>query len=85
MKKYFSNVLRYTVMSNFVTSWPAAHQALCSMEFSWKSHWDELPLPPPGDLPIPGINLCLLCLLHWQAGSLQLAAPGRSYSLNKFM
>ena len=32
--------------------------------------------PPPGDLPDPGIDPCLLCLVHWQAGSLPLALPG---------
>ena len=26
-------------------------------------------------------NLCLLCLLHWQAGSLSLAAPGKPLQL----
>ena len=26
---------------------------------------------------IQGSNLCLLCLLHWQAGSLSLAPPGK--------
>ena len=25
--------------------------------------------------PIQGLNLCLLCVLHWQAGSLQLVLP----------
>ena len=33
------------------------------------------PLPPPGDLPDPGINLCLLQILRWQEGSLPLAPP----------
>ena len=31
----------------------------------------------PGDLPDQGLNLCLLCLLHWQASSLPLAPPGK--------
>ena len=31
----------------------------------------------PGIFPTQGLNLCLLCLLQWQAGSLLLAAPGR--------
>ena len=29
-------------------------------------------VPPPGDVPTQGLNLCLLHLLHWQAGSLPL-------------
>ena len=32
---------------------------------------------PPGDLPTQGWNLCLLHLLHWQAGSLPLAPSGK--------
>ena len=31
-------------------------------------------MPPPGDLPTQGSNLHLLCLLHWQAGSLPLSS-----------
>ena len=27
------------------------------MQFSRQEHWSELPLPPPGDLPKPGIDL----------------------------
>ena len=30
-----------------------------------------------GSFPIQGSNLSLLCLLHWQAGSLPLAPPGK--------
>ena len=29
------------------------------------------------DLPDPGSNPCLLCFLHWQAGSLPLVPPGK--------
>ena len=31
-----------------------------------------------GVFPTQGLNLSLLCLLHWQAGSLPLAPPGKS-------
>ena len=34
----------------------ATHQAPLSMEFSRQEYWDELPCPPPGDLPNPGIK-----------------------------
>ena len=30
-------------------------------------YWSRLLFPLPGDLLDPGINPCLLCLLHWQA------------------
>ena len=39
-----------------------------------QEYWSELPYPPPGDLPDPGVEPGLFCLLHWQAVSLPLAA-----------
>ena len=33
-----------------------------------------------GIFPILGLNLCLLGLLHWQAGSLRLEPPGKPYT-----
>ena len=44
----------------FVTLWTVAHQALLSMEFSRQEYWSGLPCPPPGDLPIPGIEAASL-------------------------
>ena len=38
------------------TSWTVAHQAPLSMGFSRQEYWSGLPLPPPGDLPKPGIE-----------------------------
>ena len=82
-------------MSNFVILWTIALQASLSMGFSRQEHWSELPCLPPGDLPNPGINLCLLRLLHWQAGSLPLVPSGklkqrslkkqRSWNINSFI
>ena len=46
------------------------------MGFSRQEYWSGLPYPPPGDLPDPGIKP-RDHLLHWQAGSLPLAPPGR--------
>ena len=63
----------------FATAWTVAHQASLSMGFSRQEHWSGLPFPSPGDLPNPGIEPSyphLLCLLHWQAGSLPLVPPG---------
>ena len=34
-----------------------AHQDPLSMELSRQEYWSGLPLPPPGDLPDPGIKL----------------------------
>ena len=38
------------------TPWTVAHQAPLSMGFSRQEYWSGLPFPPPGDLPIPGIE-----------------------------
>ena len=65
----------------FATPWTAARQAPLSMGFSRQEYWSGLPCPPPGDLPNPGIEPGLLCLLHWQAGSLPSAPPGKPFFL----
>ena len=54
---------------------PLVHQAPPSMEFPRQEYWSGLPLPPLGDLPDSGIKSHLLCLLHWQAGSLPRVPP----------
>ena len=43
-------------MSDSATLWTVACQAPLSMRFPRQKHWSELPFPPPGDLPDPGIN-----------------------------
>ena len=60
-----------------VALWTVAHQAPLSMGFSKQEYWCGLPCPPPGDLLDPRSNLHLLCLLHWQVGSLPPAPPGK--------
>ena len=45
--------------------------------FQDKKHWSGLPLPPTGDLPDPGLNLCLS---HWQADSLPLSHHRSAYA-----
>ena len=40
----------------FGTLRTVAHQASLSMGFSRQEYWNELPCPPPGDLPDPGIE-----------------------------
>ena len=53
-----------------------------SMGFSRQEYWSGLPFPSPGDLPDPGIDVTGFCYiyLHWQAGSLPLAPPGKPIS-----
>ena len=39
-----------------------------SMEFSRQEYWSQLPFPPPGDLPNPGIKTwvsCISCIGRW--------------------
>ena len=44
----------------FAASWTVALQAPLSMGFPRQEYKSGLPFPFPGDLPDPGINLCLL-------------------------
>ena len=47
-----------------------------SVGFSRQEHWSGLLCPAPGDLPGPGMEATsLVCLLHWQVGSLLLVPP----------
>ena len=41
----------------FVTRWTVACQAPPTMGFSRQQYWSGLPLPPPGALPNPGVEL----------------------------
>ena len=69
----------------FATPWNVALQAPLSMEFCRQEYWSGLPFPSPGDLPDPrrerGQTHGLLCLLHWQVGSLPLAPTGKPSTL----
>ena len=61
----------------FATPWTVAHQAPLSVEFFRQEYWSGLPLPPPGDLPDPGIEPVSPMPPAWQAGSLPLVPPGK--------
>ena len=61
-------------MSDSVTPWTVAHQALLSMGFSGQEHWSGLPFSSPGDLPDPGIESGSPAL---QADSLPTEPPGK--------
>ena len=56
--------------------WAVGHQAALSMGLSRREYWSGLPCPPPGTFLTQGSNPRLLCLLHRQAGSLQLGPLG---------
>ena len=78
MSMYLSNYLKgegLVAKSCLTLLWP--HGLFCdqdplSMGFSRQEYWSRLPFPPPGDLPNPGINSCLLLsctgrqiVCHW--------------------
>ena len=65
-------------MSDCATPWTVAHQAPLSMGFSRQEYWSGWTCPPQGIFPTQGSNPHLLCFLHWQAGSLSLAPPGKA-------
>ena len=48
-----------------VPLWTIARQAPLSTGFSRQKHLSELPCPPPGDFPNPGIEPMSLSLLRW--------------------
>ena len=45
-----------SIVSDSAILWTVARQAPLSMGFSRQEYWSELPCPPPGDLPNPGIK-----------------------------
>ena len=64
-------------MSDSVTLWTVAHQAPLSMGFSRQEYWSRCHALLQGIFSTQGLNLCLLCLLHWQLDSLPLVPPGK--------
>ena len=51
------HMLSHSVMSDSCyLSGTVACQTPLSIEFSRQEYWSELPCPPPGDLPEPGIE-----------------------------
>ena len=63
----------------FVTLWTVACQAPLSMGFSRQEYWSGCHALLQGIFSTQGLNPCLSCLLHWQAGSLPLAPPGKTH------
>ena len=65
----------------FATPWTVTLQAPLCIEFSRQEYWSRLSCPTPEVLPKPGLNSCLLHLLHWQVDSLPLNHLGSNNSL----
>ena len=45
-----------TCVQLFATPWTVTSQAPLSVRFFKQEYWSELPFPPPGDFPDPGIK-----------------------------
>ena len=61
----------------FVTPWTVDYQAPLSMGFFRQEYWSGLHAFLQGIFLTQGCNPGLLCLLHWQAGSLPLEPLGK--------
>ena len=59
----------------FVTLWTVACQAPLSMGFSRQEYWNELPCPPPGEIPDPGTKPISLVSPALVRSSLPLVPP----------
>ena len=71
-------VLSCSVVSDsFETPWTVACQAPLTMEFSRLEYWSELPFPPPGDLPKPGIKPTSLTSPALAGGFFTTEPPGK--------
>ena len=72
-----------SVWFSFSTPWTRSCQAHVSMGFSRQEYWSGLPYLLQGIFLSQRSNPHLLHLLHWQAGSLPLASPGKQDSTLK--
>ena len=61
----------------FVILWTGVHQTALSMGFTRQEYWSWCHAFLQGIFPTQWLNLCLLCLLYWQVGSLQLKPRGK--------
>ena len=69
-----------SVVSDSVTPWTVTHWAPLSMRFPRQEYWSGLPCPPPGDLPVPGIELASSASPALQAASLPTEPPGKPHN-----
>ena len=70
----FSGVQLYMIL------WTVARKALLSLGFSRLKYWSALHVLLQGIFLTQGLNMSILCLLHWQVGSLSLAPPRKPHN-----
>ena len=68
-----------SVVLDSATPWAVVHRTPLSIGLSRQEYWSGSPCPPPGNLPDTEIQPTSLCLLHWRAGPLPLAPPGKPH------
>ena len=61
----------------FTTPWTVACQAPLSMGLSRQEYWSELPFPPPGDRPNPGVESTFPVSPALAGRFLTIAPPGK--------
>ena len=64
---------------------PMPARLLCSWHFTGKNTGAGCHALLQGIFPTQGSNSCLLCLLHWQVGSLPLVPPGKPCAYGDIM
>ena len=69
----------------FATSWITVLQILCPCDFCGKNTGVGCHFLLQGIFPTQGLNLCLLYLLHWQAGSVPFVPPHPMYQRDFFL
>ena len=67
---------RLSPVGLFASLWTVTYQAPLSVGLSRQEYWRGVPFSTTRDLPNPGIELCLWCVLHGQVPSLQLEPLG---------
>ena len=68
----------------FVTLWTIAHHSPLSLKLSRQEYWSDCQALLQEIFPTQGLNLHLLCLLHWQVGSLPLVSPRSLFAYIQF-
>ena len=61
----------------FAALWTVTHQAPLSLRFSRQDYWSGLPYPPPGDVPISGIEPTSPAASTLQGDSFTAEPPGK--------
>ena len=76
---------RFSRVQLFATPWTVAPRLLCLWDSPGKNPGVGCRALLQGIFMTQGLNLCLLCLLHWYEYSFPLALPGKPTSPGNFL